>query len=441
MPSTTDTPLYAEHLHIIAARFEQALAAAGHGAVLLSSGPQVPIFRDDQPYPFRAHAWFKAWAPLTQVPDCLLYFQPGGRPLLLFHAPEDFWYESAALPTDPWTAHFDLRAVPTLEAARAALPQQLGHTAYIGEPFAGLAAWGVGVVNPAALLARLDFDRAVKTPWELAQLRAANRLGARGHRAAAAAFAGGASEFEIHLAFLAACGQREQELPYNAIVALNEAGSILHYQNLRRASPAVHHSLLIDAGAEAAGYASDITRTHSADPEFAALIRRFDRLQQQLCATVRPGVDWRDVHLTSHRMIGELLQEVGITRCDAAEAVDRGVTSVFMPHGIGHLLGLQVHDAAGRQESPEGGEIPRPKGHPYLRLTRRLESGFVVTMEPGIYFIEPLLAQARAEHAHRIDWGRVDFLRRFGGIRIEDDLAVTTEGCENLTRDAFAATS
>ena len=124
------------------------------------------------------------------------------------------------------------------------------------------------------------------------------------------------------------------------------------------------------------------------------------------------------------------------------EALETRVTSVFLPHGIGHLLVLEVHDVGGFMASPEGGDIERPQGHPYLRLTRVLEPGFVVTMEPGLYFIDQLLEAARADaRARRINWSRVGELSRFGGIRIEDNLAVGTGACENLTREAFRALS
>ena len=336
--------------------------------------------------------------------------------------------------------------MPSLAGARAALPQDLSRVALIGEFDAQIAAWGLAAQNPEKLLLALDFTRAVKTPYELSMLRRANRLGARGHIAATAAFAAGASEYAIHQAFVSAVGLREQELPYNAIVAINEAGSVLHYQNLRREPPATHHSLLIDAGAQWHGYASDITRTTlagsdaGAGGDFAALLAAMERAQQGLCAQVHAGVEWAAIHLAAHRAVAAVLHEAGIIDCEADAAVASGLSGVFMPHGIGHLLGLQVHDVGGLQRSPAGGEIARPDGHPYLRLTRRLEAGFVVTMEPGLYFIDQLLSQARADaRGSHINWPQVEQLRRFGGIRIEDDLAVTAAGCENLTRDAFAA--
>jgi Xaa-Pro dipeptidase len=286
---------------------------------------------------------------------------------------------------------------------------------------------------------RLDYPRAAKLPYELTCLREASRLGARGHVAALEAFSSGGSEFEIELAFLRACGMREQELPYNPIIALNEGGAVLHYQVLEKTSPSERRSLLIDAGAEFAGYASDITRTYALDADFSALIARMDRMQQELCAGLRAGVDWRDVQLRAHQLTGELLKDADITTCSAAEAVASGTTKVFLPHGIGHLLGLEVHDAGGFMSAADGDDIPRPDGHPYLRLTRRLQAGFVVTMEPGIYFIDSLLDAARADaRASQINWSRVAALKPFGGIRVEDDVAITAGGCENLTRDAFA---
>jgi Xaa-Pro dipeptidase len=435
--------LFASHLEGVALRTARALEACGYSALLVHSGSLLPVFQDDRTYPFEVHAPFKVWAPLLDVPDCFLYFEPGHRPLLAFHQPEDYWYKPPAPPRGYWTRHFDIRPCRDRDEARRALPPSLRATAYLGDPLEELASWAVGDVNPAHLIRHLDFPRAIKSPYELACLRQASRVGARGHLAAARAFAAGASEFEIELAFLSACGLREQDLPYNPIIALNEGGAVLHYQVLEHAPPAERHSLLIDAGAESAGYASDITRTYShRDPDFAALIARMDRMQQSLCAGVRPGVDWREVHLQAHRLLADVLRESDLITCSADEAVATATTSAFLPHGIGHLLGLEVHDAGGFMRSPDGGDIPRPDGHPYLRLTRVLEEGFVVTMEPGLYFIPQLLAAARADgRAHRINWSRVDSLRKFGGIRIEDDLAVTAGGCENLTRDAFRAAS
>lgn len=431
--------LFASHLEGLSQRTARALEACGYSALLVHSGSLLPVFQDDRTYPFEVHAPFKVWAPLLDVPDCFLYFEPGHRPVLVFHQPQDYWYKPAALPRGYWTRHFDIRPCRDRDEARRLLPASLRSTAFLGDAQAEFASWGVSDINPPHLIRHLDFCRATKSPYELACLRQASRLGARGHLAAVRAFKAGAAEFEIELAFLAACGQREQDLPYNPIIALNEAGAVLHYQVLESARPTERHSLLIDAGAEFAGYASDITRTYSHhDADFAALIERMDGMQQSLCAGVKPGADWRELHLRAHRLLGEVLREADIITCSADEAVATATTSVFLPHGIGHLLGLEVHDAGGFMRSPDGGDIPRPEGHPYLRLTRVLQEGFVVTMEPGLYFIPQLLDTARAdERSIRINWSRIDSLRKFGGIRIEDDLAVTATGCENLTRDAF----
>ncbi|MDE2262262.1 MAG: Xaa-Pro dipeptidase, partial [Gammaproteobacteria bacterium] len=359
--------LFTSHLEAVCLRTSRALEACGYSALLVHSGSLLPVFQDDRTYPFEVHAPFKLWAPLLDAPDCFLHFEPGRRPVLVFHQPEDYWYQPPAPPQGHWTRHFDVRPCHGRDEVRRLLPSNLRATAFLGDALEELASWGIGDVNPPHLIRHLEFPRAVKSPYELACLRQASRLGARGHLAAASAFSAGASEFEIELAFLAACGQREQELPYNPIIALNEGGAVLHYQVLQKTRPAERRSLLIDAGAEFAGYASDITRTYShGAAEFSALIDSMDRMQQSLCSAVKPRVDWREVHLQAHRLLAAVLREADIITCSADEAVATATTSVFLPHGIGHLLGLEVHDAGGFMRSPDGGDIPRPEGHPYL---------------------------------------------------------------------------
>lgn len=433
------TETFVPHLAKVCERTSRALAACGYTGLLVHSGSPLTVFEDDRTYPFEVHAPFKVWVPLS-APDSFVYFEPGRRPRLILLKLQDFWHKPVEIPETYWTPHFDISLVPSVQAAREHLPA-LTHVAYLGDELPELTAWGVAAVNPRRLMRHLDYERAVKTPYERVCLREANRLGALGHQAAATSFAAGASELKMELDFIAACGQREQDLPYSPIIALNEGGATLHYQVLEQQTPAVVRSLLIDAGVEFGGYACDITRTHTQEGQgdFAALIALMEQMQQTLCREVRAGVDWREVHLKAHALTGEVLREADLIRCGAAEAVETGLTKVFFPHGLGHLLGIEVHDVGGFMRGPDDGDIPQPEGHPFLRLTRVLEPGFVVTMEPGIYFIRSLLEAARADgRGTQINWSRVAALAPYGGIRIEDDLAVTASGCENLTRDAFA---
>jgi Xaa-Pro dipeptidase len=114
------------------------------------------------------------------------------------------------------------------------------------------------------------------------------------------------------------------------------------------------------------------------------------------------------------------------------------LSSVFFPHGLGHFIGLQTHDVAGLADNT-GNALERPEGHPYLRLTRTLEPGNVLTIEPGLYFIPALLAAWKLDKDPGvINWDVVERLSPYGGIRIEDNVHVTESGCENLTRHAFA---
>jgi Xaa-Pro dipeptidase len=349
------------------------------------------------------------------------------------------------VPTAAWTREFDVQVIREPHEARALLGTGSRRMAFVGEAPEDVEGWGFAAMNPVDLLAYLHYHRAAKTPYELACLREASRLGAVGHRAAESAYRAGASEYEVHQAYCSAIGLREQELPYGNIIAFGEGAAILHYTTLGRSREVPRPTFLIDAGAQFRGYASDITRTHvanrGADATYLQLMAAMERLQLELCAAVKPGVDYRDIHLLAHRLIAGALVEAGVIKgCSAEDASANGVSHVFFPHGIGHLLGLQVHDVAGLAADDSGRtEIPRPAGHRYLRLTRRLEPGFVVTIEPGLYFIDLLLEEAQAKGLDRyIDGELVQRLKPYGGIRIEDDVACTaTATPENLTRDAF----
>jgi Xaa-Pro dipeptidase len=377
--------------------------------------------------------------PIVDNPRCLLIYQPGTRPRVLFHQPDDYWHKPAPLPDEPWTAAIDLTPIPD-PSKGADHWKTLGRVAFLGPP-GSFAGEGAASLNDPDLLTKLHFDRAVKTAYELDCMRQASALGVAGHLAARAAFFDGCSEYETHMRYLEACVQREEEMPYNNIVAYNENAAVLHYQHLERRTPVDLRSFLIDAGAQYRGYAADITRTYAARAgRFAELIDALDAAQLTLCAEIVAGRDYRDVHLSAHRVLGDVLQALGIINLPGADALQCGVTGVFFPHGIGHLLGLQVHDVGGIMGDLNGGERKRPEGHPYLRLTRMLEPGVVVTVEPGIYFIDSLLRAARSDaRARYIEWDVVEELRPFGGIRIEDNVATTAGAPENMTRDAFAA--
>jgi len=430
---------YPNHLEAMLQRAQSALEASGFEQLVIASGAQHTQFLDDMPYPFRVNPHFKAWLPVTDVPDCWLVIEPGARPILYFHQPADYWHCVPVVPEAYWTSCFELKTFAEFSEIGACLPAGPG-VAVIGEPCLLPQLWQAKSVNPAALMAHLHYQRAAKTAYEQECLRQANRTAARGHRAALDAFLGGGSEFDIYHSFCRGAGVSESALPYGAIVALNEHAATLHYQATERSQPRQRLSFLIDAGVECHGYASDITRTWSTgDALFDALVKGVDAFQQRLAAQVVPGQDYVALHLEAHREVAALLRELEVLTLDAEASVESGITTAFLPHGLGHLLGLQVHDIGGHQVDAGGRVQAPPKGHPYLRLTRRLEEGFVVTIEPGIYFIDSLLGKLRAgENARHINWSRVEQLKPFGGVRIEDDVVATRNGPVNLTREAFA---
>jgi Xaa-Pro dipeptidase len=430
---------YATHVSVLQQHSARALELGGFDHLVVPSGTLHYQVFDDRDYPYAVNPQFKAWAPLTQTPGSWLVFTPGAKPKLVYLQPFDYWHVVPQAPAGYWVDHFDIVVIRTPDEALAHLPKNVARCAILGEPQSALGDYVPN--NPSAVLQYLEYHRAFKTPYEIAMMREASRIGVRAHVAAEAAFRRGAGEFDINLAYCAAARQDAVELPYRNIVALNEHGAVLHYTELDRDAPAQLRSFLIDAGAGFGGYACDITRTYAYDTasEFQQLIDAVDAAQQRMCAQVRAGADYKRIHLDAHLALAGILRDFGITRLSPEAALETGVSGVFFPHGIGHGIGLQVHDVAGFAATDRGGIIAKPEGHPYLRLTRVLEPGMVVTIEPGIYFADLLLDGLRAgEHAGSVDWDRVEQFRPYGGIRIEDDLACTDGEPVNLTRDAFA---
>jgi len=438
--------LYADHVAEVQRRWEEALEAESFDAVLVHSGSPITSFLDDYEYAFRPNPHFLHWLPLTRHADSALLVRPGRRPTLFYYQPVDYWYLPPADPESWWADHFRIEVVREAEGWRQGLKERLTGTGAVPQSVAAIGdspslggEFGPDRINPAGLVTRIHLARSRKTPYEVACMDAAARLAARAHVAAEQAFRAGESEFGIHLRYLATCAHTDTQLPYNNIVALNEHSAVLHYQAREHEAPAQVRSFLLDAGCTVNMYASDITRTHARDPgPFGDLIAAMDGVQQGLTGQVRAGVDYRELHLAAHRAIAGVLEAAGVIRVPADDAVESGLSSVFFPHGLGHFLGLQTHDVAGLIDN-EGEAIPRPAGHPALRLTRVLEPGNALTIEPGLYFIDTLLDGWRTERdASMVEWRQVESLQPFGGIRIEDNVVVTDSGCENLTRPAFA---
>ena len=432
--------LFRDHLAVLSDRWEQALTNQKLEAAVILAGSPSEYFLDDQAAPFRPNPHFAQWFPQHDCARSALIVRPGEQAELLFYSPADYWHQSASLPE--WAGAFTIRTFESESMVDDAIAGQLRRcsaTAVIGESAAGNLG---GHQNPQGLLNELHYHRAWKTEFELTAMRQASLRAATGHLAADQCFRDGGSEFEIHLSYLAAAEHTPEELPYASIVALNEHAGVLHYQHYARQRPQETSSFLIDAGASSLGYAADVTRTYAGDAGgvFATLVKALDDAQQDLIEHIRPGQRYLDLHQNMHERIAVILGSNQLINCSAEAALAGGITQAFFPHGLGHLIGLQTHDVAGQQIDDQGTLQSPPEEYPALRLTRELSAGMVFTIEPGIYFI-PMLLDALRSGGQRddVNWSLVDSLASCGGIRIEDNVVVTDDEPENLTRDAFAA--
>lgn len=204
--------------------------------------------------------------------------------------------------------------------------------------------------------------------------------------------------------------------------------------------------VLCDAGAENRNnYCSDNTRTYPVNGKFTQrqldIYSIVEACHDYVLNVAKPGVRYKDVHLAVCRLMAGKLKELGLMKGDVDEAVNAGAHAMFLPHGLGHMMGMDVHDMEGLGQIYVGfDEETRPStqfGTNALRMGRRLEEGFVVTDEPGIYFIPDLIDDWRAKGLHTdfINYDILETYKDFGGIRIEDDVLITADGCRFLGKE------
>lgn len=432
-----DFTSYKTHIETLQARTREALQREGLDGLVIHSGQNKRLFLDDNHYPFKVNPQFKAWLPVVDNPNSWLVVNGVDKPVLIFYRPVDFWHKVPPEQTAFWTEFFDIKYLKQAEAVEKFLPYDKHNYAYIGEYIEVAKALGFEQVNPDRVMHYLHYQRAFKTDYEMACMRQANKIAIGAHKAAEQAFRAGKSEFDINLEYNRAAVQGDNEVPYTGIVALNQNAAILHYMVYEKQAPSESRSFLIDAGASFHGYASDITRTYvGKQHEFGDLVAAVDQLTLQLAEQLKPGINYSELQFSAHMGIARILNAAGIVNLDAEGIVEQGITSTFFPHGIGHFLGLQVHDVGGLVKDDRGTPAPAPEAHPFLRCTRTVEARQVFTIEPGLYFIDSLLADLRTSDASKyINWGRVDEFKPFGGIRIEDNIIVHRDRNENMTRE------
>ncbi|MBI2602866.1 MAG: Xaa-Pro dipeptidase [Deltaproteobacteria bacterium] len=428
--------LFKQHIRHQIKRLEEILSEHSLDGLVLGAGTPFVYFRDDQEAPFHPNPYFTHWCP-ERSPHHFLHLRAGQKPKLVFYTPKDYWYEQPSVEGIDWVDEFEVIQTDNLEARWTLLGETKRHV-FIGSEEKEAKEKGF-VANADKVLAHLDWFRAEKTSYEIDCIEKANENAAIGHKAARKMFKKGANELEVHLAFLEAVQCSEYELPYPSIVGMNEKSATLHYQK-KRTGVKKADVMLIDCGARVRGYASDITRTYvrKKTPRiFRNLLGTMDALQKSLCKQVRPGVSYFDLQVKTHRAIAEILLDAGVLKgCDVDLAFEKELTNVFYPHGLGHMLGIQVHDVGGFQKDHTGADDEQSPKFPKLRMRRALRVNEVVTVEPGLYFMPLRLEGLKGDDDLRkyVKWSLIDELVPLGGIRIEDNVVVTNSGYRNLTR-------
>jgi len=292
--------------------------------------------------------------------------------------------------------------------------------------------------------------RVTKSPAEINLLRYTNWISSMAHVEVMRACKPGMMEYQLESLFQhhtythGGC----RHMSYTCICACGPNGNILHYGHAGRPNSRLLTSsdiALLDMGAEYHCYASDITCSFPVSGTFTkdqrAVYESVLAAQVRVMRELKPGVSWTEMHRDAEREILKGLIECGVLTLGGGtdintvieEMLDVDLGAIFMPHGMGHLIGIDTHDVGGYATgTPQ--RSPRP-GLRKLRTARDIEEGMVLTVEPGCYFIDPLLDMALSNDKQKrfFNTDRLKDFRGFGGVRLEDDVRVTSDGCENLT--------
>ncbi len=282
----------------------------------------------------------------------------------------------------------------------------------------------------------LTHARRPKDATEIALMEEAIRATAVGHEAARSLIKPGITERQLQIELEAAMFRAGADgLGYPTIVGSGPNSAVLHFAPTNR-HVGKDEVVLIDAGGEVNGYTADVTRTHPANGKFTTdqqmIYDAVFRANEQVIEGCKIGIEWSELHKVAALSMAGSLQKMGLIRCSAQEAFDTELISLFFPHGIGHMVGLGVRDA--------GGVFPGRDGQckvagVAIRMDLPLADGYLVTVEPGLYFIPALLRdkERRKKFQNVVDWTAIEPLIGKLGIRIEDNILVTTSRPRNLT--------
>lgn len=428
-------------------------SAVDGGALLLVGQDETPRNYLANTYPFRQDSHFLYFVGVDQ-PGYAALVSPDGEEWLfgtpehpddlIWHGPHASLADHAATAGIGKVASFaelaprlralaaqgvELHYLPPYSAARTIRLAEL-----LGRPVDAISAGA-----SKALVSAVVAMRSRKSASEVAEIEEALGISKAMYEAAYPLVRPGRFEREIAGAMQGVALARDRAQSFNPIVSVR--GEVLHNvstANRLRAG----QLLLVDSGTESVHYyASDITRTFPVSgtftPEQRAVYETVLGAQQAAIAAAGPTLSNRDLHFVAAKRIAEGLKDLGLMKGAVDSAVEAGAHALFFVHGLGHMLGLDVHDMEDLGDAvgyPEGEARSSQFGLAFLRLARRLEPGFVVTVEPGIYFIPALMDRWQAEGRHRdfICYDRLGPFRGFGGIRIEDDLLITESGARVL---------